>query len=348
MIHSVHHHLSTIINNLLSSPHLKNSFNLTNPFDLTYHLLNQSHTNLFQLDEYAGLIKYSSIENFLTKYSFLIYAKYQSFLTFTRLNLLINHKHLPEKPSFQSIYEFKLSTPLVNNYTIGYLNNPNKNFTILNEHILPMISIEKSSGRLFIKNRTLILSNGNYYDFLLQDEDLQIIRIQIIISTQTDQISECVLNRLNYSNDKQLIGFIDVLNPNQTESICYQTLNQSFYLLNYNELFLLDRQHGLLRYRNQSINEDLLLLIQTDNSRCLITMEKSIEEVSYMMIRNGSQLQNEIKSQYHIEKVKFEGIMIAINDCKRILMLRCELEIMFYITMMMMNYIRVIKMFRCE
>jgi hypothetical protein len=177
-----------------------------------------------------------------------------------------------------------------------------------------MISIDKT-GRLFITNRSLILTNGNFYDFLIQDEDLQIIRIQIIISIPTDQISECVLNRLNYSNDKQLIGFIDRLNFNQTESICYRTMKQSFYLLNYNELFVLDRQHGLLSYRNQnqSINEDLLLLIQTDHSRCLITLDTSLSNVSYMMIRNGSQLQIEIKEKYNIDKVIF-----VFNDDERV------------------------------
>ncbi len=136
-----------------------------------------------------------------------------------------------------------------------------------------MISIENFSGRLFVKNRTLLLTNGNFYDFLIQDEYLQIIRIQIIILSPIEPMYECTLN---YLNDKQLIGFIEILNDNQTNSICYRTKDKSFYLLNYNNLFLLDRQHGLLYYQNQTqiINEDLLLLIQIDNSRCLITIEK--------------------------------------------------------------------------
>jgi len=289
-----------------------NSFTI----DITYHLLNQTSTNLFQLDEYAGLIKLNSIKkNFLNKYSFLIYAKYQSLITFTRLNLLINHeKNQSENilSSFQSIYEFKLYIPFVNNYTIGYLNKTNQNLIILNEHILPMISIDNLSGRLFIKNRTLLLTNGNFYDFLVQDNDLQIIRIQIIILSSIENIYECILNRLNSSYDKNLIGFIEILNENQTNSICYQTINKSFYLLNYNHLFLLDRQHGLLYYKNQYqiINEDLLLLIQIENSRCLVTIEKSMSDVSYRMILKGSELQKEIKQQYNIEKVKKDYLMM--------------------------------------
>ena len=271
------------------------SFNQTNPFDITYHLLNQSHINIYQLDEYAGLIKTNSINSFFKK-SLIIYAKYQSLITFTRLNILFNHKTSPQQTSFQSIYEFKLYTPFVNNYTIGYINKTNENLSILNEHILPMISIDPT-GRLFIKNRTLLISNGNFYDFLIQDDKQQITRIQIIILSPLEPIYECKLNRLNYSNDKQLIGFIDIININQTESICQKTIQKSFYLLNYNDLLSIDRQHGLLIYRNQTqiINEELLILIQIDNSKCLVTLEKPMEEVSYMRIRNGSQLQMTIK-----------------------------------------------------
>ncbi|CAF1545921.1 unnamed protein product, partial [Rotaria sordida] len=65
-------------------------------------------------------------------------------------------------------------------------------------------------------------------------------------------------------------------------------------------------QHGLLYYRNQTqINhEDLLILIQIDNSKCLITIDKVSMQTSYVMIRNGSQLYFEISEQYRIEKVK--------------------------------------------
>ncbi len=268
-------------------------------FDLTYHFFNR---NFLQLDEYAGLIHLNSLNQILFKqYSFLIYAKYHQLITFTRLNLVINHQISSDKPLLQSIYEFKLYIPFVNNYTIGYLNKTMTNWMILNEHILPMISIENYSGRLFVKNRTLLLTNGNFYDFLIQDDDSQISRIQIIILTSIEPIYECILNHLN---DKQLIGFIEIINQNQTNSMCDWRMERSFELLNYNHLFFLDRQHGLLYYQNQSqrIDEDLLLLIQIDSSRCLVTIDHSTSEVLYRMIRNGSQLQREIKEQYHIDK----------------------------------------------
>ncbi|CAF3290402.1 unnamed protein product [Rotaria socialis] len=284
---------------------IKNSFPRINSFDITYYLLNQTNKNFLQLDEYAGLIKYNLLNQILNKkYSLIVYAKYETLITFTRLNLFTNEKDIfYEKSSFQSIYEFKLYTPFVNNYTIGFLNKKSQNFLILNENILPLISIDKT-GRLFVKNRTFLLTNGNFYDFLVQDENLEIIRIQILILTQREQINECILNRLEYSNDNKLVGFIEILNSNQTEMMCYQTINRSYYLLNYNDLFLLDRQHGLLYYRNQTqINhEDLLILIQIDNSKCLITIDKVSMQTSYVMIRNGSQLYFEISEQYRIEK----------------------------------------------
>ncbi|CAF5206348.1 unnamed protein product, partial [Rotaria magnacalcarata] len=222
---------------------IKNSFPRINSFDITYYLLNQTNKNFLQLDEYAGLIKYNLLNQILNKkYSLIIYAKYETLITFTRLNLFTNEKEIfYEKSSFQSIYEFKLYTPFVNNYTIGFLNKKNQNFLILNENILPLISIDKT-GRLFVKNRTLLLTNGNFYDFLVQDENLEIIRIQILVLAQREQINECILNRLDYSNDNKLVGFIETLNSNQTEMMCYQTINRSYYLLNYNDLFLLDRQ----------------------------------------------------------------------------------------------------------
>ncbi|CAF4111364.1 unnamed protein product, partial [Rotaria sordida] len=272
--------------------------------DIKYYLLNAINKKIFQSDEYAGLIKYNSFNKFqYKKYSLIIYAKYQTLITFIRLNILINYKNFNKKISLQSIYEFKLYTPFVNNYTIGYINTKNQNFIILNENILPIISIDQT-GRLFIKNRTLLLINENFYDFLIQNEDLEIIRIQIFILAQRQYTYECILNYLNNINDKQLIGFIDILNNNnnnETESLWYE---KSYYLLNYNNLFLLDRQHGLLYYKdqNQTINDDLLLLIQIDNSRCLITVEKHFLQPSYLMIRNGSSLHIEMKEQYHIEK----------------------------------------------
>ncbi|CAF1436676.1 unnamed protein product, partial [Adineta ricciae] len=275
--------------------------NLSNSFDISYYLLNQTHVNFFQLDEYAGLIKYHSFESLLKRYSFLVYANYHSLITFTRLNLVVNREIPVEKRAFQSIYEFKLSAPFVNNSTIGHLNKTSNNWTILNDQISPMISIEKT-GRLFVRNRTLLITNGNFYDFLIQDDDSQIARVQMIIINEINQISECVLNHLDYSTDRQLIGFVEILNTNQTEPICGQTRRHSFELLNYNNLFILDRQYGLLRYRNRdkTIDDDVLLLIKLENSKCLITVEKTQATVSYIMIRNGSQLHTEFIDKYHI------------------------------------------------
>ncbi|CAF5029664.1 unnamed protein product, partial [Rotaria sp. Silwood1] len=300
--------LSSYIYNLKQEPIQiqinKNKYSHINLFDIKYYLLNSLNKNFFQLDEYSGLIKYNSLNNLqYKKYSLIVYAKYQTLITFIRLNILINNKNFNRKNSLQSIYEFKLYIPFVNNYTIGYINTKNQNLIILNENILPIISIDYT-GRLFIKNRTLLLLNGNFYDFLIQNDDLEIIRIQILILQQREYIYECNLNYLYDINDQKLIGFINILNKNnnnQTVSMCYE---KSYYLLNYNHLFLLDRQHGLLyyKYQNQTINEDLLLLIQIDNSRCLITVEKDVLQISYMMIRNGSQLHIDMKEKYHIEK----------------------------------------------
>ena len=293
---------------------IRNSLKQTNINDITYYLVNQTNENLFQLDKYAGLIKYYSFNKLIRNYSLLIYAKYQNLITLTCLNILIQHKNIQEEKFIQSIYEFKLYQPFVNNYTIGYLNQTNKNYLILNQNILSMISIDQS-GRLFIKNHTLLLINGNFYDFLIQNENLQIIRIKILILFEQKQTYECRLNRFNYSNDQQLIGFIEILNINQTKSICHYIRKTSFKLLNYNHLFLIHRQHGLLYYRNvnQTIDDDLLLLIQIDNSRCLIRIEREIAHITYAMIRKGSSLEIEMKEKYNIQKVKilFHDVMGA-------------------------------------
>ncbi|UJR27505.1 hypothetical protein I4U23_008789 [Adineta vaga] len=157
-----------------------------------------------------------------------------------------------------------------------------------------------------IENLDFIFTNEIYSGYINQsfDTNLKIIRIQLIIVTEVNQISECILNRLNYTNDKQYIGFIEISNPHETETICVQTIKQSFELLNYNDRFLLDRQQGLLLYKNinETIHEDLLLLIQLEHSKCLVTIENSIEKTSYLMIRNESQLYIDLKEKYHIEQ----------------------------------------------
>ncbi|CAF1009126.1 unnamed protein product, partial [Rotaria sordida] len=61
---------------------------------IKYYLLNPINKKFFQLDEYAGLIKYNSFNKFqYKKYSLIIYAKYQPLITFIRLNILINYKN---------------------------------------------------------------------------------------------------------------------------------------------------------------------------------------------------------------------------------------------------------------
>lgn len=273
---------------------------MPNPsFDITYHFPRE---NFLQLDEYAGLMTLlSTNETFNRHYSFLIYAKYQSFITFTRLNLRIAQQISTDRTNSPSIYEFQLYTPFVHNHTIGYLNKSNEDWVILNEQISPMIDIENYSGRIFVKNRTLLLTNGNFYDFLIQDRYAQISRVQIVILIPSEPIIQCRLHRFNDSTTRQLIGFIEIINANQTNSICDLKNRKSFQLFNYNDLFALDRQHGLLYYRNESqiIDEDLLLLIQIDRSRCLLNLDRISSEVFYRMIRNESQLQ----TQYHLDQV---------------------------------------------
>jgi hypothetical protein len=141
-----------------------------------------------------------------------------------------------------------------------------------------MFSIDYT-GRLFIKNQTLISTNGNFYDFIIGKS-----RIQINILSK--ERIQCSLNRFHFLKDNQFIGFIEMKN--------YSRKN-SFYLLNYNHLFLLDHQHGLLYHRdsNQSIQDDLILLIEIENSRCLVKIDGD-SSIPYMMIRKGEDLDLEL------------------------------------------------------
>ncbi|CAF4807492.1 unnamed protein product, partial [Rotaria sp. Silwood2] len=168
--------------------------------------------------------------------------------------------------------------PFVNNYTIGYINEIGSNLKILNRKISIMFSID-INGRLFIKNQTLILLNGNFYNFIIGK-----FRIQINILSK--EIIQCSLNRFYFPIENSLIGFIEILNINKNYS-----KKRSFYLLNYNHLFILEREHGYLRYRyqNQLIKNDLVLLIEIENSRCLITLY-GFSSIPYMMIRQGNNL----------------------------------------------------------
>jgi hypothetical protein len=138
-----------------------------------------------------------------------------------------------------------------------------------------MFSID-NHHRLFVKNQTLILTEGNVLNFLIGKARIQ-------INVLSKQLIQCSLNRFNPSIENDLIGFIEILNTNQ---------KRSFYLLNYNDLFLLDHEYGFLRYRNQNqmIIDDLILLIEVENSRCLVKFH-GLSSIPYMMIRKGDHLE---------------------------------------------------------
>ena len=280
----------------------RDNLQTTYPFDVTYHLINQSHSQYFQLDEYAGLVKYHSLDQLFSTYSLLIVAQYKSLLTFTRLNIDVNrHDHRRDRQALKSIYEFKIVSPIVNNLTIGFLNQTRKNFTILNEQIVSMITIEPN-GRLAIRNRTLILTNGNFYDFLLQDEYLQIARIQLVILPAVRESTlECHFTYFNPIDDRQLVGYIDF---NRTETSCDRSKTPSFQLINYPDVFQLNRDYGLLSYRDEhrSLTDEVLLLVEIDHWPCLLNVHPRTEKSQYLMVRNGSDFQKEMKVKYGLEK----------------------------------------------
>ena len=255
-------------------------------FSTTYHFANRTYENLFNFDEYAGLIQANFPNQYPSyEYAFLLYAQFQSTVTFTRLNLLINSDIEQDNQPLKSIYEFQLYMPFVDNMTIGYLEPIKRNLTILNEQILSMIGIDDCSGRIFVRNRTLLLTNGNFYDFLIQDEGLQITRIQIIILTSREMNYEC---ELEYIHNNELIGFIQIKNEPSNHSSLH-----SYSLLNYENFFSLNRQYGLLAFREfdkQKLDEDLLLLIQIDQSKCLVTVEKKKDDSQLNFFGNTTKL----------------------------------------------------------
>ncbi|CAF1545949.1 unnamed protein product [Rotaria magnacalcarata] len=262
---------------------IKNRNQYTDSFNITYQLIYQTNIKSFELDQSVGRIKYIQNKNSFIKYSLLILARYQSLIASTRLNVFI-------QDSKQLNYKFILYKPFVNNYTIGYLNALGTNFRIFNKKLSLMFSIDHT-GRLFVRNQALILTNGNFYTFLIGKA-----RVQINILSK--EIIHCSLNRFNLPNDDQLIGFVQILNANKNHS-----RKKSCYLLNYNHLFLLEREHGLLRYRGQKqlIMNDLILLIEIENSRCLVTFN-GFSSIPYMMIRKGSNLDREIEKLTDFKK----------------------------------------------
>lgn len=263
---------------------IKNREEYINSFNITYEFINQSSIKSFELDSYAGVIKYIQKKTSFIKYSFLTLARYQSLIAFTRLNILINDYK-------QISYKFILYKPFVNNYTIGYINEMNPNLRISNKKISSMFSIDYN-GRIYVKNQTLILIHGNLYNFLIG-------KIRIQINVLSKEIIHCSLNRLIVSNEDRLIGFIEISNSNKNYS-----KKRSFDLLNYNHLFILHHQYGLLRYgdHNQTIIDDLTLLIEVENSRCLVTFN-GFSSIPYMMIRKGNSLDLEIEKLTNMKKV---------------------------------------------
>ncbi|CAF1202193.1 unnamed protein product, partial [Adineta steineri] len=272
---------------------IKNRYNYLNPYDITYHFMNQTSMNSFQLDNYTGIIKYILKKKLFMQYSFLILAKYQSLFTFTRLNIFIHHTK-------QKIYKFQLYKPFVNNYTIGYLNELNSNLKIYDKKISSMFSID-INRRLFIRNETLILNEGNFFKFFIGT-----IRIEIHILLK--EILQCSLNRFYSNIDNDLIGFIEILNSNQ---------KRTFHLLNYNHLFILDHEYGFLRYRNQNqlIRDDLILLIEIENARCLVTFNEYSSNNTMIKTTNN----NLEMERFHGIKKSFDEINLHINNTSNIL-----------------------------
>ncbi|UJR21665.1 hypothetical protein I4U23_024742 [Adineta vaga] len=262
---------------------IKNRENYSNPFDIIYEFLDQTDSNPFHFDQYTGYINYIPRRYFSKQYSFLLRAKYQTLLAFTRLTIFIH--------SYQeSTYTFKLLKPFVSNYTIGYLNEIDSNLKIFDKKIASMFSIDRNK-RLFIKNASLISTKENFFDFLIGT-------IQIQINILSKEILQCSLNRIHSTITNDLIGFIEVLNTKA---------KQSFYLLNHNDLFHLDHAYGLLRYQDQYsiVADDLILLIEVENSRCLLELNKSLTRTSVIVQKNDDleierfggikQFQNKIK-----------------------------------------------------
>ena len=131
-----------------------------------------------------------------------------------------------------------------------------------------MFSIDQT-GRLFIKNESLILSQGNFYRFNIGKS-----RIEIEILSK--ELTPCSLKRLNNPNENEFIGIIETKNPSR---------KKSFVLLNYHHLFSLHPQHGLLTY--QTIENDLVLLIDIENARCLlkITRRENYSNTSKVILK---------------------------------------------------------------
>ena len=235
---------------------IKNRKNLPNPFDVTYEFVNQNYR--LQLDRHTGLVNPISLGNM----SYLIVAKYQLLVTLTRVHVAV------QQPI---IYKFRIAKPLIENYTIGFVKAEGQ---LSDQRIF---SIDKT-GRLFVRNSTI---DQNFYYFNL-------ITIRIEITIDSKKLVQCQLNRLKTFHDNQVLGFIETIDRSQ---------KQSFSLLNYNHLFLLNSQYGLLIHRNSNtiISNELVLLIDMENARCLL----KIPPINYQMIRKKFDKQS--SNQFKLE-----------------------------------------------
>ena len=242
---------------------MKNLHHYSQPLDITYQFINQTLPHSFQIDPHTGLLNYPSTTEALSRYSFLILAKYHSFMALTRLNVIFQRpKH--------SIYRFQLYRPLVDNYTIGYVYRQN-----VHRRVTTIFAVDPT-GRLFLPNSTLIPSSRTFYEFLLEKS-----RVQIEILSK--EIIQCTLDRLNLPDGNPISGFITTTSSPPSQK-------RAFHLLNYHHLFFLNEQQGLLqqRHTDNTIPNDLKLLIEIENARCILNINEVLFSHDATRIRHES------------------------------------------------------------
>lgn len=274
------------------------------PFAITYQfVLPHKAPDSFDLDPHAGIIHYFPRHdmNSSIRYSLIVLARYHSFITLVRLNIVLHPEQMHHP---RTSYRFSLIIPSVNNYTVGHLEASEGNWTVLNSEIRTMFAID-AHGRLFVANRTFISTEEKHlFAFFVQDQFLRFIRIEIILRAK--QLVQCVLNRFpSLEDEKLLIGFVEIFQPEHPIAVRYDSFTRkSFSLLNYNHLFELDRDHGLLSCRNaaRTVSTEIELLIEIDNVRCLIALN-DLARPSYLMIRSGGRLHAQLQQQMHSAKV---------------------------------------------
>ena len=284
---------------------IQNREQYSDPFAISYQfVLPHTAPDSFDLDPYAGIIHYFPRPgmNSSTRYSLVVLARYHTFITLARLNIIL-HPQQTHHP--RTSYRFPLVTPSVHNYTLGYLDAREGNWTILSPEIGTMFEID-DHGRLFVANQTLISAEEKHlYAFFVQDQFFRFIRVEII--PQVKRLVQCVLNRFSSLDDGELlIGFVEMVQTKYSIGSAYDSLSRhSFSLLNYHYLLELDREHGLLSYRHspRTMLKSIELLVEIGNARCLIELN-DVARISYLMIRNGSQLHAQLQHQIRFAKVK--------------------------------------------